>query len=215
MEEDQVVEQQDDLERMIAHMRAEALKRGKDWLRAKMEDKSLEPAERKEVTTAPTSLADKAAEQAPLPPEKPGRRQRSEGKQSRKPNKKARVVIQSTDDATAATPEASRPRAPAEGEHINAIIKESLAPLLLRGDGAGPAIEGTQPIDRQASIPAIAIERPPPSDPLTAWGAASKGRNPTLNAGNPPDTYARPSLGPPSMTTRAAGLATAIPLTPS
>ncbi|KAJ1120226.1 hypothetical protein NDU88_008458 [Pleurodeles waltl] len=33
MEEDQVVEQQDYLERMIGHMRAEALKRGKDWQR--------------------------------------------------------------------------------------------------------------------------------------------------------------------------------------
>ncbi|KAJ1091969.1 hypothetical protein NDU88_005083 [Pleurodeles waltl] len=60
MEEDQVVEQQDDLERMIAHMRAEALKRGKDWLRAKMEDKSVESTEREEETTVPASLADKA-----------------------------------------------------------------------------------------------------------------------------------------------------------
>ncbi|KAJ1131310.1 hypothetical protein NDU88_009648 [Pleurodeles waltl] len=116
MEEDQVVEQQDDLERMIAHMRAEALKRGKDWLRAKMEDKNMEPTEREDETTAPTSLTDKAAERASLPPQKPGRRQRSEGKQARKPTKKARAVFQSTDDETTVTPEASRPRAPAEAQ---------------------------------------------------------------------------------------------------
>ncbi|KAJ1151287.1 hypothetical protein NDU88_004070 [Pleurodeles waltl] len=216
MEEDQVVEQQEDLERMIAHMRAEALKRGKDWLRAKMEDKSMELTEREDETTTPTSLTDKAAERALLPPQKPGRRQRSEGKQERKPTKKVRVVIQSTEDETTVTPEASRPRALAEGEHISAIIKEcfkSLAPLLLRRDGAGPATEGTQPIDKHPSTPAITVERPPPSDPLTAWGATTKGGNPTLNAGNPPETYTRPSPGPPSMPTRAAGLATAIPLT--
>ncbi|KAJ1081524.1 hypothetical protein NDU88_001706 [Pleurodeles waltl] len=147
IEEDQVVEQQDDLERMIAHMRAEALKRGKDWLCAKMEEKSMETTEREEETTAPASLTDKAGatERASLPPQKPGRQQRSEGKQARKPTKKARVVIQSTEDETALTPEASRPSAPAEGEHISAIIKEcikSLAPLLLWGDGAGPATEG-------------------------------------------------------------------------
>ncbi|KAJ1211655.1 hypothetical protein NDU88_007012 [Pleurodeles waltl] len=135
---------------MIAHMRAEALKRGKDWLRAKMEDKSMEATERKEETTAPASLTDKAGvtERASLPPQKPGRRQRSEGKQARKPTKKARVMILSTEDETAVTTEASRPRAPAEGEHISAIIKKcfkSLAPLLLRGDGAGQPQRGSNP----------------------------------------------------------------------
>ncbi|KAJ1080830.1 hypothetical protein NDU88_001019 [Pleurodeles waltl] len=125
MEEDQVVEQQDNLERMIAHMRAEALKRGKDWLRAKMEDKSIEATEHEEETTVAASLTDKAGvtERASLPPQKPGRRQRTDGKQTRKPTKKANVVIQNTEGETAVTPEASRPRAPAEGEHISAIIK--------------------------------------------------------------------------------------------
>ncbi|KAJ1160955.1 hypothetical protein NDU88_001444 [Pleurodeles waltl] len=114
MEEDQAVEQQDDLEKMIAHMRAEAMRRGKDWLSAKMEDKGREPAERDEDTTAPPGLADNAAERTPLPPQKPGRRRRSEGKQANKPTKKARVVILNTEDETAATPVDSRLSAPAE-----------------------------------------------------------------------------------------------------
>ncbi|KAJ1101470.1 hypothetical protein NDU88_006538 [Pleurodeles waltl] len=42
MEEDQVVEQQDDLERMLVQMRAEALKRGKDWQRVKVVEKGDE-----------------------------------------------------------------------------------------------------------------------------------------------------------------------------
>ncbi|KAJ1178645.1 hypothetical protein NDU88_003888 [Pleurodeles waltl] len=198
---------------MIAHMRAEALRRGKDWLRAKMEDRSREPAERVEDTTAPPGLADNSAERPP--PQKPGRRRRSEGKQASKPTKKARIVIQTTDDETAAKPVDSRPSAPAEGEHISAIIEEcfkSLAPLLLRGDRAGPAIDRTPPIGRQPNTPAITLEPPPPSDPLTVWGAVAKGGIPTPSTGNPPEAYTRPSLGPPSMTTRAAGLATAIPL---
>ncbi|KAJ1161248.1 hypothetical protein NDU88_001735 [Pleurodeles waltl] len=39
MEEVEVIEHQDDLEKMPAQTRAEALKRGKDWLHAKMEKK--------------------------------------------------------------------------------------------------------------------------------------------------------------------------------
>ncbi|KAJ1099835.1 hypothetical protein NDU88_004930 [Pleurodeles waltl] len=139
MEEDQAVEQLDDLEKMIVHMRVEAMRRGKDWLRAKVEDKSREPTERDGDTTAPPGLSDNAAERASLPPQKPGRR-RSERKQANKPTKKARVVIQNAEDEAAATPVDSRLSAPAEGEHISAIIKEcfkSLAPLLLRGMGQG------------------------------------------------------------------------------
>ncbi|KAJ1140935.1 hypothetical protein NDU88_007272 [Pleurodeles waltl] len=138
MEEDHAAEQQDDLESMIAHMRAEALRRGKDWLRAKMEDKNKDPAERIEDTTAPPGPSEKTPERATLPPQKPSRRQRSEGKQASKPTKRARVVIQTAEDEAAATPADNRPSTPAEGEHISAIIKEcfkSLAPLLLRGDG--------------------------------------------------------------------------------
>ncbi|KAJ1119152.1 hypothetical protein NDU88_007338 [Pleurodeles waltl] len=215
MEEDHAAEQQDDLEGMITHMRAEALRRGKDWLRAKMEDKNKEPAERIEDTTAPPVPSDKTPERASLPPQKPSRRRRSEGKQASKPTKKARVVIQNAEGEAAATPVDSRPSAPAEGEHISAIIKEcfkSLAPLLLRGDGAGPSIDRTQPMGKQPNTPSTTLEPPAPIDPLLAWGASAKGGNPAPSAGHPPESYTKPSLGPPSMTTRAAGLATTIPL---
>ncbi|KAJ1137775.1 hypothetical protein NDU88_004171 [Pleurodeles waltl] len=98
MEEDQVVEQQDDLEKMIAHMRAEALKRGKDWLRAKMEDKGGESQEREVVLSAPLSLIDNAGatEHTTPPQQKENKRHRSEGKPARKPAKRAKVMVQGT-----------------------------------------------------------------------------------------------------------------------
>ncbi|KAJ1084646.1 hypothetical protein NDU88_004792 [Pleurodeles waltl] len=117
MEEDHAAEQQDDLESMIAHMRAEALKRGKDWLCAKMEDESREPTE---DTTSPP---EKTPERAALPPQKPSRRRRAEGKQASNPTKKARVVIQNAEVEAAASPTEGGTSAPAEGEHISAIIK--------------------------------------------------------------------------------------------
>ncbi|KAJ1149073.1 hypothetical protein NDU88_001891 [Pleurodeles waltl] len=60
MEEDQIVKQQDDLEKIIAHMRAAALKHGKDWLRAKIEDKGGESQEREAELPAPLKLTDNA-----------------------------------------------------------------------------------------------------------------------------------------------------------
>ncbi|KAJ1105405.1 hypothetical protein NDU88_002811 [Pleurodeles waltl] len=218
MEEDQVVEQQDDIERMIAHMRAAALKRGKDWLCAKMEDKGEESGEHDLEATALSSLADDAgiAERISPPPQKASKRQRSEGKPAMKTAKKTRVVVQSTEEDTSASPESSISQAPAEGEHISAIIKEcfkSLTPLLLRGDGSGLVTEGIAPIGRQPSTQAVAKEHLSPGDPLTAWSATTKVIDTTLNTGNPPESYTRQSLGPPSLTTRAAGLATAITLT--
>ncbi|KAJ1166419.1 hypothetical protein NDU88_006823 [Pleurodeles waltl] len=209
MEEDHAAEQQDDLESMIAHMRAEALKRGNDWLRTKMEDKSREPTERMEDTTSPP---EKTPERAALPPQKPSRRRRAEGKQASNPTKKARVVIQNAEVEAAASPTEGVTSAPAEGEHISAIIKEcfkSLAPLLLRRDGAGSNVDRTQPMGRHPNTPTNTVELPAPSDPLSAWGAPARTTAP--NTGNPPESYARPSLGPASMTTKAAGLATAIP----
>ncbi|KAJ1142108.1 hypothetical protein NDU88_008435 [Pleurodeles waltl] len=109
MDEDQVVEQQDDLERMIAHMRAEALKCSKDWLRTKMEDKGEESQEHELEATALSSLTDNAgtAECISPPPQKASKRQRSEGKPARKSAKKARVVVQSTEEDTSAAPESS------------------------------------------------------------------------------------------------------------
>ncbi|KAJ1107352.1 hypothetical protein NDU88_004743 [Pleurodeles waltl] len=142
MEEDQVVEQQDDLERMIAHMRAEALKRSKDWLRSKMEDKGADLEGNEDTPTAHLNVTDNAGapEHTAATPQKASKRQRSDVKTTRKPAKRAKVVAQDTEEDAAATPEASRPQAPAEGEHISALIKECiklLAPLLMRGEGAG------------------------------------------------------------------------------
>ncbi|KAJ1112998.1 hypothetical protein NDU88_001258 [Pleurodeles waltl] len=140
---------------MIAHMRAEALKRAKDWLRVKMEDKGSESPEREVVLSAPLSLIDNAGatEHTTPPQQKANKRQRSEGKPAQKPAKRTKVVAQGTEDDTAATTEASRPRAPAEGEHISALIKEcfeSLAPLLMRGEGVGLVAEGITPTNKQA-----------------------------------------------------------------
>ncbi|KAJ1085116.1 hypothetical protein NDU88_005249 [Pleurodeles waltl] len=139
-EEDQVVDQQDDLERMIAHMRVEALKHGKDWLRSKMEDKGVDLEGHEDTPTAHLNVTDNAGapEHAAPTPQKASKRQRSDVKPTRKLAKRAKVLSQDNDEDAAATPEASRPRAPAEGEHKSALIKEcikSLAPLLMRGLG--------------------------------------------------------------------------------
>ncbi|KAJ1082905.1 hypothetical protein NDU88_003066 [Pleurodeles waltl] len=135
MDEDQVVEQQDDLERMIAHVCAEALKRGKDWLRAKMVDTSEES--RAQEAPALANLPDEAGatERSSPPSQKASKRQKSEGKPARKTAKRPRATVRSTEEDTAPKQGSSIARAPAEGEHISAIIQEcfkSLAPLLLR-----------------------------------------------------------------------------------
>ncbi|KAJ1129997.1 hypothetical protein NDU88_008356 [Pleurodeles waltl] len=111
---------------MIAHMQAEALKHGKDWLRAKMVDTSDESRAQVLEAIALANLPDKegAAEQSSPPPQKANKHQRSEGKPARKTAKKSTVRVWNTEEDTSATPEYSLARAPAEGEHINTIIKE-------------------------------------------------------------------------------------------
>ncbi|KAJ1150412.1 hypothetical protein NDU88_003205 [Pleurodeles waltl] len=149
MEEDQVVEQQDDLERMLAQMRAEALKRGKDWLHAKMEEKG----EERQSTDIPNPsdfplVIETNDRRSPPPPQKPNKRQRTEGKPAKKTPKKARGTDRP--NRTPSTREAAKtsiPHTSAEGEHISAIIKkclESFAPLLLRRSGAGLSLEGAE-----------------------------------------------------------------------
>ncbi|KAJ1115393.1 hypothetical protein NDU88_003617 [Pleurodeles waltl] len=212
MEEDQVVEQQDDLEKMIAHMRSEALKRGKDWLRAQMADREDEA--QVHGAPAPTKQTEEMGEteRSPSPSQKSTKRQKSEGKPARKSAKRPKVTLQSTEESAVPNPGASL--APAEGEHISAIIQEcfkSLAPLLLRAKAGGA--EGSVPPDSQASIQAAGREHQSTGEPAAAWGALTRVTEPTRNIGSAPESYARPSLGAPSMTTRAAGLATAIPLT--
>ncbi|KAJ1139948.1 hypothetical protein NDU88_006309 [Pleurodeles waltl] len=170
MEEDQVVEQQDDLERMIAHMRAEALKRGNDWLRAKMEEKGEEIQSQDLSAPALPTLADETGVAGGIspPPQKVNKRQRTEGKPARKTTKKARDMVLTTEEHTTASPASGILRAPAEGEHISAIIKEcfkSLASLLLRGNGAGTGTEGIAPISGQSGTQAASKERLTLGDP--------------------------------------------------
>ncbi|KAJ1205235.1 hypothetical protein NDU88_000670 [Pleurodeles waltl] len=199
---------------MIAHMRSEALKRSKDWLRAKMVDRGDES--QVQGAPAPAKQTDEVGEteRSPSPSQKSSKRQKSEGKPARRAAKRPRATVQSTDETAVPNPGASIARAPAEGEHISAIIQEcfkSLAPLLLRAKVGGA--EGSVPSDRQASIQAEAREHHSTGDPSTAWGTLTKVAEATLSMGSAPESYARPSLGAPSMTTRSAGLATAIPLT--
>ncbi|KAJ1185600.1 hypothetical protein NDU88_002392 [Pleurodeles waltl] len=198
---------------MIAHMRSEALKRGKDWLRAKMVDRGDES--QVHGAPAPTKQTEEMGEteRSPSPSQKSNKRQKPEGKPARKSAKRPKVTLQSTDETAVPNPGASVTRAPAEGEHISAIIQEcfkSLAPLLLRAKVGGA--EGSVPSDRQASIQAAVREQHSTGDPSAAWGALTKVAEATPNMGSAPESYARPTLGAPSMTTRAAGLATAIPL---
>ncbi|KAJ1163644.1 hypothetical protein NDU88_004099 [Pleurodeles waltl] len=127
MEEDQVVEQQDDLERMIAHMRAEALKCGKDWLRAKMEEKG-EERQNTDIPNAsdPHLVTDTNDRGSPPPPQKASKRQRTEGKPAKKTPKKARGTDRPTGAPSTREPaEISMPHTSAEGEHISAIIKKN------------------------------------------------------------------------------------------
>ncbi|KAJ1178369.1 hypothetical protein NDU88_003615 [Pleurodeles waltl] len=225
MEEDQVVDQKDDLERM----RAEALNRGKDWLFAKMEEKG---EERQNIDilnpSNPHQVTDTNNRGSPLPPQKASKRQRMEGKVAKKTPKKARGTDRPTGAPSTREPaEISTPYTPAECEHISAIIKknlESFAPLLLKGSGAGLSIDGAETGESpghagksgQLGGQSSEKDQTPKGDPTAAWDATARatGRvlEPPLAAGNPPESYIRPFLGPSAMTTRAAGLATAIPL---
>ncbi|KAJ1084608.1 hypothetical protein NDU88_004754 [Pleurodeles waltl] len=91
MEDVVVVEQQDDLERMLAQIRAEALKRGKDWLRKKMEDTGPEgvspPTPEHDIPTK----GDNSETQSEMDhARKPNKRQRSAGKPAKKAAKRTR-----------------------------------------------------------------------------------------------------------------------------
>ncbi|KAJ1185410.1 hypothetical protein NDU88_002203 [Pleurodeles waltl] len=92
MKEDLAVEQQDDLERMLAHMRVEALKHGKDWLRAKMDEKGKENQSQDFSAPACSTLTDGTSTAGSIspPPQKASKRRRTEGKPVRKAAKKSR-----------------------------------------------------------------------------------------------------------------------------
>ncbi|KAJ1206358.1 hypothetical protein NDU88_001764 [Pleurodeles waltl] len=151
---------------MIAHMRTEALKRGKDWLRTKMGDRSEE--HRDQETPAMAIVADDMArtERSPSPAQKARKRQKAEGKPTRKTTKRPRGPAQSAEETTVPNPGPSLARAPAKREHISAIITEcfkSLAPLLMRAKGGGggqkraPPQSGSQ-ISRQQPGNSIPLE---------------------------------------------------------
>ncbi|KAJ1190077.1 hypothetical protein NDU88_006816 [Pleurodeles waltl] len=172
---------------MIAHMRTEALKRGKDWLRTKMGDRSEEHRDQ-ETPAAAKATDDRApTERTPSPSQKARKRQKAEGKPTRKTTKRPRGPAQSAEETTAPIPGPSLARAPAEEE--------------------------SAPTVRQPIIQATARELHSTGDPAAAWGTLAAGAEAPRSMGSAPESYARPSLGAPSMTNRAAGLATAIPLT--
>ncbi|KAJ1173836.1 hypothetical protein NDU88_005661 [Pleurodeles waltl] len=148
MEEVVVVEQQDDLERMLAHMRAEALRRGKDWFCAKMEERSdegqLTNMTEQDGLHTTVDAGDAGPILAPIP--KTSKRQRTAGKPPKKVTKKLRGTCLATmASAAQGEPVPSCLVKPTEGEHISEIIKECFkffAPLLLSGSSAGLRLEG-------------------------------------------------------------------------
>ncbi|KAJ1136423.1 hypothetical protein NDU88_002840 [Pleurodeles waltl] len=177
MEEDQVVEPQDDLERMLAHMRAEALKRGKDWLCVKMEEKGEERQSIDIPNPSDLPLVTNTNDRGspPPPPQKASKCQRTEGKPAKKTPKKARGTDRPTGAPSTRVPaKISMPHTPAEGEHISAIIKkclESFAPLLLKGSGAGLSLDGAE----NGESPGHAGKSDQPGGQSSGKGQTSKG----------------------------------------
>ncbi|KAJ1157363.1 hypothetical protein NDU88_010076 [Pleurodeles waltl] len=105
-------------------MRAEALKRGKDWLRAKMDKKGEENQSQDLSAPACSTSTDGTSTVGSIspPPQKASKRQRTEGKLARKVAKKARGMDQTTGEHPTSAPVTSISRVPAESEHISAII---------------------------------------------------------------------------------------------
>ncbi|KAJ1127190.1 hypothetical protein NDU88_005593 [Pleurodeles waltl] len=91
-----------------------------------MEDKGVDLESHEDTPTAQLNVTDNTGAPHHTAPtsQKASKRQRSDVKTTRKPAKRVKVVAQDTDEDEAATPEASRPQAPAEGEHIIALIKK-------------------------------------------------------------------------------------------
>ncbi|KAJ1164474.1 hypothetical protein NDU88_004911 [Pleurodeles waltl] len=89
MEEVEAMEHQVDLEKMLAHMRAEALKRGKDLLRSKMEDNVAEG----DVQLVHITKEDaKETEPVGHPTHNAAKRQRVEGRQAKKVAKRPKAA---------------------------------------------------------------------------------------------------------------------------
>ncbi|KAJ1119407.1 hypothetical protein NDU88_007593 [Pleurodeles waltl] len=190
MKDGQMVELQDDLEKMIAHMWAEALKRGKDWLRAKMEDSGVENQEKDLTAPVVLDLTEETGTggNTTPPPQRPSKRQRTEAKPTKRASKKPRSGDQTADELLTVAPAPSTPRMPAEGEHISTLIKEcfkSFAPLPLRGNGAGLGMDGQGPTGGQPGNQLVSKEQSSTGDPLTAWDTQGKVPDMPVNIGNP------------------------------
>ncbi|KAJ1084759.1 hypothetical protein NDU88_004905 [Pleurodeles waltl] len=211
---------------MLAQMRSEALKRGKEWLRKKMEDAAPEGGPSLTMdqhASTGGANSDLQADREQMP--KPNKRQKSMGKPAKKPTKRTRAPERETAlPLDPETPENSSSRKAMDGEHINAIIKEclkSITPLLLKSCSAGASPDYTGKGKSQehhskgvgSRAHAQGTDRASPLDPTPAWGMPNRETEPFKSVGLPPEAYTRPSLGRPAMTTRAAGLANAIPLT--
>ncbi|KAJ1160367.1 hypothetical protein NDU88_000869 [Pleurodeles waltl] len=110
MEEVDVGDHQDDLEKMLAHMRAEALRRGKDWLRAKMEERVVDgdvPQVSDQNLTTREDASGPGSEEDTT--HKANKRQRTEGKPAKKVAKRSRGANRPTSaPATVEAPESNK-----------------------------------------------------------------------------------------------------------
>ncbi|KAJ1117459.1 hypothetical protein NDU88_005659 [Pleurodeles waltl] len=85
MEEVEVGDHQDDLDKMLAHMRAEDLRRGNDWLRAKMEERVTDRDAPQVLDQNNTTREDASGPGSEVDPtHKANKRQRTEGKPAKK-----------------------------------------------------------------------------------------------------------------------------------
>ncbi|KAJ1154287.1 hypothetical protein NDU88_007040 [Pleurodeles waltl] len=126
MEEQGNGNHQDELEKILAHMRAEAMKHGKDWQRTKMTEEVMDGNAEKQAGEGSSSQGETGCPGAKREfTEKPRKRQKVEGKPARKaPKKTMGSNLSSTTSVMAEKPRNSSLLKPADGEHIGAIIKE-------------------------------------------------------------------------------------------
>ncbi|KAJ1146364.1 hypothetical protein NDU88_012641 [Pleurodeles waltl] len=187
MEEVNVEDQQDDLERMLAQMRTEALKRGKDWLRKKMDDAAPEGGVLLTVDQHAFMGGDNGDLQSDREQtRKPNKQQKSMGKPAKKPTKTTRAPDRDTaSPPDPETPESSSSHKSTDGEHISTIIKECLkpiTPLLLKSGSAGSGPDYTGKVKSQenhskgegSGAHAQGSDRASPGDPMPASGMPSR-----------------------------------------
>ncbi|KAJ1139650.1 hypothetical protein NDU88_006017 [Pleurodeles waltl] len=195
MEEVEVVEHQDDLEKMLTHMMVEALKLGKDLLRAKMEERVADGdvsqvsdpnLTTREDTNGPWSKGH--------PTHKTNKRQRTEGKPAKKVAKRPKAANPPTQaPAALEAPKSTGLWKPSEGEHISTIIKEclqSFAPLLLNSSGTGHSLGCAGKGETQETLykgegtgaQVVRSEQSATGDPTPAWRVGAKSKRPLIRS---------------------------------